>query len=103
MLRGKTGTLGAAALVATTLTGMGWVGTQLESPGYWLWYDLGVMLLGPGGVIATIAAILFSPQGVHGIEQYDWMILPATWFFYFLLTVWILFRLIQMLTKRQIP
>jgi hypothetical protein len=27
--------------------------------------------------------MLFSPQGVHGMEQFEWMILPATVIIYF--------------------
>jgi hypothetical protein len=39
----------------------------------------------PGGFLAAMMAMFFSPQGVHGIEQFAWIILPANLVIYFAL------------------
>jgi hypothetical protein len=40
----------------------------------------------PGGFIAAALAMVFSPQGGHGIDQFFWIVLPANWVIYFGLT-----------------
>jgi hypothetical protein len=37
----------------------------------------------PGGLVAAMLAMLFSLQGVHGIEDFDWIVLPANLIIYF--------------------
>jgi hypothetical protein len=37
----------------------------------------------PGGLVAAMFAMLFSPQGVHGMEEFDWIVLPANLIIYF--------------------
>jgi hypothetical protein len=43
----------------------------------------------PGVFVAVIAAMLFSPQGFHGGDQFVWVIFPANLIIYFVfLTMW---------------
>lgn len=37
----------------------------------------------PGGFVAVIAAMLFSPQGFHGGDQFVWVVFPANLIIYF--------------------
>jgi Na+/alanine symporter len=57
----------------------------------------GSMLQIPGGLVAAALAIFLSPQGIHGIDEFEWIILPMTWIFYFAVSYWILRRATKML------
>jgi len=46
----------------------------------------------PGGLVAALAAMLFSPQGGHGMDDYARLISPVNVVFYYLLFRWTLFR-----------
>jgi hypothetical protein len=86
--------IGLAFLLATLLTGVGWGLIQWHLSESYHLRDLGYTLLGPGDVVAAIAAAVYSPQGVHGLGQFIFLSVPCTWVFYFLLMCWILFRLV---------
>ena len=46
-------------------------------------------LLLPGGLVPAGIAMIFSPQGVHGIGEYSWIMPPGSWLAYLLfLTAW---------------
>src|ERR1700723_1951825 len=50
------------------------------------WYGVGIVgasLLFPGILFAGVWAMVFSPQGVHGLSDYEWIIAPASWIAYF--------------------
>lgn len=39
----------------------------------------------PGGLIAAGIAMVFSPQGGHGMDHYVWIMAPASWMVYFVI------------------
>lgn len=81
-----------SAALATFITYIGWAGTHL--PSSWLpYYIVGLpgfdifagLLSMPGIFLAVFLAMIFSPQGGHGEDQFAWLIPPVNWLFYFLL------------------
>jgi Kef-type K+ transport system membrane component KefB len=84
-LTGTRRALVLAALTALALTGIGWVCLHLLSKNKNDWGSaiLGALILSPGGLVAVVCGVLFSPQGGHGASDFAWMIAPATWLFYF--------------------
>jgi|ERR1700719_1335280 hypothetical protein len=75
---------GMMAIIFSTL---GWLGMP-ERPVIYADAIPGVKIVEalfamPRGLVAAMLAMLFSPQGVHGIEDFDWIVLPANLIIYF--------------------
>ncbi len=81
-----------SSFIATVLTVIGWTAfhfRQLESGVGAICAIVSVLLLFPGGLVAAGIAMIFSPQGGHGMDQYSWLMAPASWLAYFLVfTAW---------------
>jgi hypothetical protein len=83
----KSGSILLSALAFSSVLSLaGWAALSLAhrndnwiSLGY-----LGGFLEMPGGFFAALLAMLFSPQGVHGIDDFEWAVLPFDLLFYFL-------------------
>jgi hypothetical protein len=80
-------------MMAIILSTLGWLGMP-ERPVIYADAVPGVKIVEgifamPGGLVAAMFAMLFSPQGVHGMEEFDWIVLPANLIIYFgLFTIW---------------
>jgi hypothetical protein len=75
-----------SALIATVLTIAGWAlysFVPTQSAFGKLCGIIGGVLIFPGGFFAGFWAMVFSPQGFHGISDYAWLIGPMTWVIYF--------------------
>jgi hypothetical protein len=77
--------------VATIFSLLGWLGLPgrppiyLDAlPGFKIFLALLAM---PGTLVAVALAMVFSPQGGHGADQFAWIIPPANWFIYFGLAI----------------
>jgi hypothetical protein len=81
-----------SGLIATVLTVIGWSAShfgQIQSGFGAICALIGAVLLFPGGLVAAGIAMIFSPQGAHGIGQYSWVMTPGSWLAYFLaFTAW---------------
>jgi hypothetical protein len=42
-----------------------------------------VMFALPGGLVAALVSMMFSPQGGHGLDQFTWLIFPLNLVIYF--------------------
>ena len=80
------------AIIAIVFSTLGWLGMP-DRPLIYADANPGVKIVEvlfavPGGLIAAFIAMLFSPQGVHGMEQVAWIVFPANLVIYFgLLTI----------------
>ena len=84
-------TAGGLALI---LTAASWMAVNLplqRQSEDWLRVP-GAMLQMPGAIVAALVAMLLSPQGGHGIDQFAWLIMPVTWLTYFLFIAWLILR-----------
>lgn len=71
-------------VLASIVTCVGWVCfTFKDRGGANVVIELFGLLLWPGGVLAAVVALLFSPQGGHGVEEYEWLVAPVSWLVYF--------------------
>lgn len=77
--------------IATVFSLLGWLGLPgrppiyLDAlPGFTIFLAFLAM---PGTAFAAALAMVFSPQGVHGVNQFAWTIPPVNWFIYFGLTI----------------
>jgi hypothetical protein len=75
------------------MTVIGWTAfhfRQLQSGFGAICVLVSALLLFPGGLIAAGIAMIFSPQGGHGMDQYSWIMAPASWLAHFLfVSLWI--------------
>jgi hypothetical protein len=77
-----------SALIATVLTIVGWALYNFVPTGSAFGKFCGIIggiLIMPGGFFAAFVAMLFSPQGGHGMSDYAWLIVPMTWVIYFVI------------------
>jgi hypothetical protein len=82
-------------LVAASLTFVSWAGLNLapyRKNWFWVGYP-GALFSIPGGLVATLLAGLFSPQGFHGIDDFAWVVPPINLVFYFVVSFLILRRM----------
>lgn len=84
-----------SAGIATGVTGLGWVLLTFNSHSnvHSSFLALfGVVLEIPGVFLTGFAAMIFLPDGVHGIGTLIWMIYPVSWISYLILFGWIIDR-----------
>lgn len=77
-------------VIATLFAFVGWLGMPDRAPSYFnAWPGfviLEVMFALPGLTFAAVIAMVSSPQGIHGMDQFIWVIFPVNWVTYFILT-----------------
>ena len=76
-----------AALMAVIPVETGWVALHLAAlrpHGGLVFAFMGMVLMMPGVIFAGFLGLL-SSTGVHNMELSDWLIVPVSWIFYFLL------------------
>jgi len=90
-------------LVTSGITFYAWAGPNLarQSENWdWVAYP-GAFLSMPGVFVAVFLAAIFSPQGFHGADDFDWIIAPSNFVFYFVLS-FLVFRRISR-KKNSLP
>jgi hypothetical protein len=78
--------LSFAALLASVLTFAGWAALHLvpqKQDWDWVIYPGGLLAM-PGGFFSVIVAMIFSPQGGHGADDFSWLVAPVNLAFYFI-------------------
>jgi len=83
-----------SAGLATVVTLLGWVAMHYPASHKtigWIRF-VAVLLEFPGAVGAALAAMIFSPQGVHGLDDFAWMISPLNWMADFVFFSWLFLR-----------
>jgi hypothetical protein len=75
------------AVLAIAFSTIGWLGMPDRRvifadaiPGI---KELEVMFALPGGLLAALVSMIFSPQGGHGLDQFAWLIFPINLVIYF--------------------
>jgi hypothetical protein len=88
-------TLAASALLAATVTFLDWAALHwVPQKERWHWFIYPSGILGaPGSIVAVILAALLSPQGFHGVSDYESLVSPVNFIFYFFVFLYLLRRL----------
>jgi hypothetical protein len=75
------------AVLAIAFSTIGWLGMPERRviladaiPGV---KEIEVMFALPGGLLAALVSMIFSPQGGHGLDQFTWLIFPLNLVIYF--------------------
>ncbi|SRR6266581_2522770 len=79
--------LSSAVLLASVLTFLGWAALHLvPQKRNWNWVAYsGGMLAMPGVFFSVAVAMIFSPQGGHGADDFSCLVVPFNLIFYFML------------------
>jgi hypothetical protein len=84
----------ASALLASVLTFIGWAALHLvpqKEAWHWVIYPGGLLAM-PGVFFSVAVAVIFSPQGFHGGDDYSWLVVPVNSVFYFLVFFFLFHR-----------
>lgn len=78
--------LSFVALVTSFLTFAGWAALHLvpqKQDWHWVIYPGGLLAM-PGVLFTVAMAIILSPQGGHGADNFSWLVAPVNSVFYFI-------------------
>ena len=83
-----------SALLASVLTFVGWAALHLvpqKETRHWVIYPGGLLAM-PGVLFSVAVAMIFSPQGGHGADDFSWLVVPVNSVFYFIVFFFLFHR-----------
>jgi hypothetical protein len=93
-MRDRATRLSFIALLASALTFVGWAALNLvpqKQSWHWMIYPGGILAM-PGVGLSVTVAMIFSPQGGHGADDFSWLVVPVNLVFYFMVFFFLLQR-----------